>query len=1502
MNLQSYYNLNSVIGLYIPAFTRMIRSSDIDKLETRETFTNGTPDLKVGKPSLFKSCDISDTDTWNRGEAQYDLRLYGTLINGSKACVHLTDISPYFDYDISAHNLSWRMSSAQIETEIERRNHIENEGIARTRALISANSGANSHLVIDMKPVWQFPFQGFAIEKSLYIRLFFKSLRARNECIKDFRNYVTMSTDAKPIPLIDQYPNIIAHDDTGYNTPAYFNAIAREHRFSTTDWNIVIPSHIEIAQGPCKMYDLFVPLSRITIAPQSQSAEEIDARLHDKILLESWDIETENEIENGDIPRPGDKYTITTISLVYSYHWRAVPLVGYVLTLYASKEPNLESIKKAGMNEMRVVFIKCKDESDLLLTRARISARMLPDMRIAFNGSNFDWPLFNDKVNDYELCKDVMSLMDLTFVPYEKLDASKAREKYRRKFSRMNIKVTAEANHECAQVSLFAGAVDIDLMPTMRRIYKKEEVRFAQSLNVYLRKSDLASKIDIYFKNMLRMFQRARALADITIPRECHCANRSACKFCTGGINGEAVRVREIDYAPVDASLPMQQWTYCDGRGHPLKLRHPHLEKCCACGARPINEEDIEMVNTYCGIDSVRPLQLINKLGILTDHREMAGATFTSLIDAFVHADGMRVVNLSTSFAYAYNIAMSSRAPSRPKVKYQGAHVFEPKLGFSRRTFITKDGQTRFRKRPCVALDFSSLYPSLMCAYNISPDRIVSDKKTADLLAAMGYSLHHVQPFQYNVMDTEGKKVLATYQSEGWVVRHNGILKPHAINANTPLSERPITITYDIDNNEIRGRPALEREHMSLFGLALRFLLDSRKAVRAELANVVDKRIIEILSSVAQRPILLDERGLDNQIINTFTQACIALTDPRVIEAQSLALRHKMLTSKQLALKVLANTYYGQMGSGMSVCYTLIGAAGVTAAGRYNILRIARLLTEMGYRIDYGDTDSVYTVAPDSVFATIDADWDAGKFSSLADYWGAQVVAARADMEKLRVIVSRYLRADNGTNFLSMAYEEVGMPALFLGKKKYLLRPHVEGVTFNAKPMVRGIETVKQGYAAITRKIGESIIEELMAVSEDVDPIEVIKRAITKFHDDVIKGVNVADFVQYKSYKPAKKNVMVLRFVERMKLQYEQTLQSSGPAAAALYTPPEPGDKFPYVIVDRAREITASGHCVKISTSDKMEFPVAVTSGKCQIDFQHYMEGLVSLFARFISCDSRFDPANDDNPDIREKWANAWNADGTLRDEIDYKEYDEYRIRRATMMLNEYCAQYSNGNAQIIRKIAQKQRSVVGAFDEYVENVMHRANLFVDKNVRSLLTNDKMPSCCSGKVGDMISDEKIIIVANLICEVALEQTREAQITEYEHITQYAECLQRTCTPQELAHKYGAEYFNKHIKGPLIEKRNRIMHELRLSIAPQLIRLYRAKRFDNIVSGIAIAAANAGEVTDKGQFLSEIAERLVFGPSDIRLLQELNTIMRLYTDVSLSLRRSEEMRQRFASDK
>jgi 2-polyprenyl-3-methyl-5-hydroxy-6-metoxy-1,4-benzoquinol methylase len=46
-------------------------------------------------------------------------------------------------------------------------------------------------------------------------------------------------------------------------------------------------------------------------------------------------------------------------------------------------------------------------------------------------------------------------------------------------------------------------------------------------------------------------------------------------------------------------------------------------------------------------------------------------------------------------------------------------------------------------------LDFSSLYPSLIMAYNLSPEKIILNKEVADKFRELGYTVYNIE-FPYN--------------------------------------------------------------------------------------------------------------------------------------------------------------------------------------------------------------------------------------------------------------------------------------------------------------------------------------------------------------------------------------------------------------------------------------------------------------------------------------------------------------------------------------------------------------------------------------------------------------------------------------------------------------------------------------------------------------------------------------------------------------------------------
>ncbi|RGB32665.1 hypothetical protein C1646_762602 [Rhizophagus diaphanus] len=87
---------------------------------------------------------------------------------------------------------------------------------------------------------------------------------------------------------------------------------------------------------------------------------------------------------------------------------------------------------------------------------------------------------------------------------------------------------------------------------------------------------------------------------------------------------------------------------------------------------------------------------------------------------------------------------ISNKKASR---KFPGAHVFLPKKGLE-------------NKQPVTGLDFASLYPSIIMAFNLSLEKMVSTLSEADELQRENKVLHNIE-FKYN-----GNPIRA------WTIRH----------------------------------------------------------------------------------------------------------------------------------------------------------------------------------------------------------------------------------------------------------------------------------------------------------------------------------------------------------------------------------------------------------------------------------------------------------------------------------------------------------------------------------------------------------------------------------------------------------------------------------------------------------------------------------------------------------------------------------------------------------
>jgi DNA polymerase elongation subunit (family B) len=210
-------------------------------------------------------------------------------------------------------------------------------------------------------------------------------------------------------------------------------------------------------------------------------------------------------------------------------------------------------------------------------------------------------------------------------------------------------------------------------------------------------------------------------------------------------------------------------------------------------------------------------------------------------------------------------------------------------------------------------------------------------------------------------------------------------------------------------------------------------------------------------------------------------------------EYSSVCFNYDYYDSKQKALKVYMNTFYGEAENSKSPIFLRELACGTTTAGKYNLNLVTEFVSKKGFGIKYGDTDSLYLTCPDRYYEKSDEAFSRKELSKEA-YWAKMVNITMDMMKKLRDQINAYLRIKSGTSYLKMAYEEVLFPVCFTGKKKYFGIGYEDVVNFKPKTLfMKGIDTVKQGKSQLLKFIGERIIREAVDINNTRSIQEIVE-------------------------------------------------------------------------------------------------------------------------------------------------------------------------------------------------------------------------------------------------------------------------------------------------------------------------------------------------------------------------------------------------------------------------
>lgn len=341
---------------------------------------------------------------------------------------------------------------------------------------------------------------------------------------------------------------------------------------------------------------------------------------------------------------------------------------------------------------------------------------------------------------------------------------------------------------------------------------------------------------------------------------------------------------------------------------------------------------------------------------------------------------------------FTYNILLDKGKQPPPEnyssksEKFAGAFVKDPRPG---------------RSNWVLSFDLTSLYPSLIRMFGMSPETLVGGARSQPIpfmesLLSLSVSTEHLKEFNYS------------------------------------MAANGTTYRKDVEG---------------ILPFAMSYLMTERVKVKGDMN--AKKRIIESL---------IKDGLIDKQTIKS--------------KNDEIA----MLSSKEQALKILANSGYGAVGNASFRYYRKEIAEGITLTGQLAIRFIANKINEfLNKKLNTTNQDFIVAVDTDSNYIVLDEWVNQQNIQHLPknDIVDALDKFAKEELEPYITSqydsLGKYLNADQ--NLLIMKRESIADCAIFRAKKNYIIQVYDnEGVRF-AKPKLKmmGIETARTSTAMMTR-------------------------------------------------------------------------------------------------------------------------------------------------------------------------------------------------------------------------------------------------------------------------------------------------------------------------------------------------------------------------------------------------------------------------------------------------
>ena len=529
---------------------------------------------------------------------------------------------------------------------------------------------------------------------------------------------------------------------------------------------------------------------------------------------------------------------------------------------------------------------------------------------------------------------------------------------------------------------------------------------------------------------------------------------------------------------------------------------------------------ELTEVGKYCVKDSDLVLQIFEKLQLWVAFAEMAKVCNVNMFTLYTHGQQVKVYAQVYRYCYEKKIVVDTDGYIADiNERFRGAHVIEPVPGYY---------------EDVVPLDFSSLYPSIMQAWNICFSSAVNDDSVPDELCNIFEWEDHVgcehDPKVIKQKELKAKideivekqRCLRKKRDEikisgkTWKDKEILIVDKARYRAEKDLAykkvrqmEEPISLAINAKDYE-KVKQLLEKQNILKTKFKeitpQDFLVKSSKSMRDVARDTVAKekseinRQIDDLQKLA-KPIREERDELIKGKPDKPMCACrkyrfykpdvqkgvIPIIITNLLEARKKAKgkikqtdnpQEKVVYDKQqLAYKVSANSMYGTLGAQRGLLVYMPAAMCVTMKGREAIQTAEKLLREeYKAEIIYGDTDSNYIRFP----------W----IKTSQELWDHAV--------KVAAEISKHYPEPMKLEFEEIIYKKF----LILSKKRYMWQSCDRNGVLNENVGKKGVLLARRDNSKFIRSVYEKMTEMIFAGSDKAEILE----WLTEKLNDLFRG------------------------------------------------------------------------------------------------------------------------------------------------------------------------------------------------------------------------------------------------------------------------------------------------------------------------------------------------------------------------------------------------------------